>query len=37
MEHLKAARVAPEDAYDRALDKKKFRMFLKSAPDDWED
>jgi twitching motility protein PilT len=37
MEHLKAARVAPEDAYDRALDKKKFRMFLKTAPDDWED
>jgi twitching motility protein PilT len=37
MDHLKAARISPEDAYDRALDKKKFRVFLKNAPDDWED
>ena len=37
MEHLKASRISPEDAYDRSLDKKKFRVFLKQAPDDWED
>ena len=37
MEHLKAARVSPEDAYDRAMDKKKFRMFLKTPPDDWDE
>src|SRR6187399_1957173 len=37
MEHLKAARVSPEEAYDRAIDKKKFRVFLKTPPDDWED
>jgi twitching motility protein PilT len=37
MDHLKAARISPEDAYDHALDKKKFRVFLKQAPDDWED
>jgi twitching motility protein PilT len=37
MEHLKAARVSPEDAYDRAADKKKFRMFLKTAPDEWDE
>ena len=36
-EHLKAAKISPEDAYDRALDKKKFRVFLKNAPDDWEE
>jgi twitching motility protein PilT len=37
MEHLKAARISPEDAYDRAIDKKKFRVFLKNPPDDWEE
>jgi twitching motility protein PilT len=36
-EHLKAARISPEEAYDKAVDKKKFRVFLKSPPDDWED
>jgi twitching motility protein PilT len=37
MEHLKAARISPEDAYASAIDKKKFRVFLKEPPDDWED
>ncbi len=37
MEHLRAARISPEEAYDKAIDKKKFRVFLKEAPDDWED
>jgi twitching motility protein PilT len=37
MDHLKAARISPEEAYDRAIDKKKFRVFLKNPPDDWED
>jgi twitching motility protein PilT len=29
MEHLRHARIAPEEAYDKAVDKKKFRPFLK--------
>ncbi len=37
MEHLRAARIAPEEAYEKAQDKKKFRVFLKSPPDDFED
>jgi twitching motility protein PilT len=37
MEHLRAARISPEEAYEKAIDKKKFRVFLKTAPDDWED
>ena len=37
MEHLRAARISPEEAYDKAIDKKKFRVFLKTPPDDWED
>jgi twitching motility protein PilT len=37
MDHLRAARIAPEEAYEKAIDKKKFRVFLKSPPDDWED
>src|SRR5471030_2129334 len=28
MEHLRMKRIAPEDAYDKSLDKKKFRPFL---------
>jgi twitching motility protein PilT len=35
MEHLRHARIAPEEAYDKAIDKKKFRPFLKNPPDDW--
>jgi twitching motility protein PilT len=34
MEHLRMKRIAPEDAYDKALDKKKFRPFLAQPPDD---
>jgi twitching motility protein PilT len=35
MEHLRHARISPEEAYDKASDKKKFRSFLKSPPEDW--
>ncbi|HZQ48043.1 MAG TPA: type IV pilus twitching motility protein PilT [Verrucomicrobiae bacterium] len=34
MEHLRMKRIAPEEAYDKALDKKKFRTFLPNPPDD---
>jgi twitching motility protein PilT len=34
MEHLRMKRIAPEDAYDRCQDKKKFRPFLASPPED---
>jgi twitching motility protein PilT len=37
MEYLKVAKVSAEEAYERANDKKKFRVFLKTQPDDWED
>jgi twitching motility protein PilT len=37
MEHLRAARIAPEEAYEKASDKKKFRVFLKTPPDDWDE
>src|SRR6188508_312131 len=30
MDHLRAARISPEEAYDKAQDKKKFRVFLKN-------
>jgi twitching motility protein PilT len=36
MDHLKMKRVAPEEAYDKCLDKKKFRPFLPSPPLDDE-
>jgi twitching motility protein PilT len=36
MEHLRMKRVSPEDAYDKALDKRKFRTFLTNPPDDDE-
>src|SRR5512144_866858 len=32
MDHLKMKRIAPEDAYDKCIDKKKFRPFLASPP-----
>jgi len=32
MEHLRMKRIAPEDAYDKALDRKKFRSFLAHPP-----
>jgi twitching motility protein PilT len=34
MEHLRMKRIAPEDAYDKALDRKKFRPFLARPPED---
>jgi twitching motility protein PilT len=34
MDHLRNARISPEEAYDKALDKKKFRPFLKEPPVD---
>jgi twitching motility protein PilT len=36
MEHLRMKRIAPEEAYDKAIDKKKFRTFLPHPPDDEE-
>jgi twitching motility protein PilT len=32
MELLKKSIIAPEEAYDKCLDKKKFRVFLKTPP-----
>src|SRR5712664_1725701 len=32
MDHLKMKRIAPEEAYDKGLDKKKFRAFLTTPP-----
>lgn len=36
MEHLKMRRISPEEAYDKCLDKKKFRPFLANPPIDDE-
>src|SRR3954463_11807134 len=36
-EHLRAARISPEEAYEKAMDKKKFRALLKNPPDDWDE
>src|SRR6266704_70031 len=35
LDHLRNARISPEEAYDKAIDKKKFRQFLKNPPEDW--
>src|SRR4030081_912174 len=37
MEHLRHARVSPEEAYDKCIDKKRFRQFLKEPPVDATD
>jgi twitching motility protein PilT len=37
MEHLRMKRISPEEAYDKAMDKKKFRTFLPHAPEDDDD
>ena len=37
MEHLRAARISPEEAYEKCNDKKKFRPFLQTPPDDLEE
>ena len=34
MDHLKMKRIAPEEAYDKCIDKKKFRTFLAHPPED---
>jgi twitching motility protein PilT len=36
MDHLKMKRISPEEAYDKCLDKKKFRAFLTTPPLDDE-
>ena len=36
MELLRASKISPEEAYEKAMDKKKFRVFLKN-PDEWDD
>src|ERR1700757_3619630 len=36
MEHLRMKRISPEEAYDKCLDKKKFRTFLQNPPDEDE-
>jgi twitching motility protein PilT len=35
MEHLQKGRISPEDAYNKANDKAKFRPFLKNPPSDF--
>jgi twitching motility protein PilT len=37
MDHLRAARISPEEAYEKSTDKKKFRALLKNPPDDLEE
>ena len=37
MELLRKATISPEEAYEKSIDKKKFRVFLKTPPDDFED
>src|SRR5271170_3405114 len=34
MEHLRMKRISPEEAYEKCLDKKKFRTFLPNPPDE---
>jgi twitching motility protein PilT len=34
MDHLRMKRISPEEAYDKCLDKKKFRVFLPHPPED---
>jgi twitching motility protein PilT len=36
MEHLRMKRISPEEAYDKSIDKKKFRTFLPHPPEDDE-
>ncbi len=37
MEHLRAARISAEEAYEKASDKKKFRALLKEPPDELDE
>jgi twitching motility protein PilT len=34
MDHLKMKRISPEEAYDKCIDRKKFRPFLTTPPED---
>src|SRR5258706_5995462 len=34
LEHLRMKRISPEEAYDKAIDKKKFKLFLPNPPED---
>ena len=36
MEHVRMKRIAPEEAYEKCIDKKKFRSFLAHPPDEEE-
>jgi len=36
MEHLRMKRISPEEAYEKCLDRKKFRAFLANPPDEDE-
>jgi len=36
MDHLKMKRISPEEAYDKCIDKKKFRPFLSKPPEEDE-
>jgi len=36
MEHVRMKRISPEEAYDKCIDKKKFRPFLAHPPEDEE-
>ena len=37
MDLLRQSRIAPEEAYEKAIDKKKFRAFLRTPPDDFDE
>jgi twitching motility protein PilT len=36
MEHVRMKRISPEEAYDKCIDKKKFKVFLATPPEDDE-
>ena len=36
MELLNKKMISPDDAYARSIDKKKFRPFLKTPPEEWQ-
>src|SRR5215204_2578566 len=37
LELLKATKISPEEAYEKSIDKKKFRAFLRTPPDDFDE
>jgi twitching motility protein PilT len=34
---LRQTKISPEEAYEKAIDKKKFRAFLRTPPDDFDE